>query len=82
MAIKKTAAKSKIANLNAQEDCCKKCDSKIAELQKKCNELSASLASLEKKLSEINQAAPAADPRVGRLISVLKDTLPKFQRKW
>ena len=72
MAIKKTTATSAAK----KDDRCAKCDAKIAELEK-------NILNLEKKINALaKQEVQASDPRVSRLISVLRDCVPKFQKKW
>ena len=70
MTIKKTTAAAK------KEDRCAKCEAKIATLEKNILNLEAKLAALEKR------DLSAKDPRVDRLIAVLRNCVPKFQKKW
>ena len=71
MAIKKTTPSAA-----KKDDRCAKCDAKIAALEKNILNLEKKIDSLEK------QEVQARDPRVDRLISVLRNCVPKFQKRW
>ena len=76
---------------SAAEECCAKCEKDITALKKElaasnkqCGDLALLVGKLEKRLAavEAKPEAEAKDPRVDRLISVLRNSIPKFQKKW
>ena len=76
MAIKKTVTKAKAVSV--QHDPCAKCDAKIAALEKNVKNLEKTVQELQLQLKN----SSVKDPRVDRLISVLRNCVPKFNKKW
>ena len=76
---------------SAAEECCAKCVKDVAALKKElasskkqCNDLVLLVGKLEKRLAdlELRPNASSQDPRVDKLINVLKQSVPKFHKKW
>ena len=60
------------AKKTAAEECCAKCEKDVAALRKE-------IAALKKELAK--KSAGGADPRVDKLIGVIKNYHPRWQKK-
>lgn len=80
---KKTSSASKAQNLTAAD--LKALETKLASVEAENKKLKQSLELLAKKVEEAEAKAKNTsnhDPRVDRIISILRNKFPPFQKAW